>query len=323
MITDESNSFVFNLSQKPQLQAEFEQASAPGFLSVIIPVYKDVAGLTDTLISLQKQTLAAEKFEVLVVNDGGHPAISEVCAKFPVREIVQTPNQGSYAARNAGLRKSRGALIGLADADEVLDPEWCEKGIAALERADIVVGLTRFMLSSPPTIVELWQEAYYFPIKQMVDRRMAMTANLFLRREVFEKMGWFDARLRSGGDIDFTFRVGRDPAIRFIYDERVKCEHPARNYRQVVQSIERIAYGHLTASAEIKEGETSQIPVTSFFRLFFPPKRLSANDLSHMRLSLMEKIRLYLFSWFMKWKTAQVRLSVRLRCKRDSKQTKP
>jgi len=307
MLKNESNSFVFNLKQEPRLEAQFEHEAIPSFLSVIIPVYQDVQGLTDTLFSLEKQTLSRSKFEIIVVNDGGDPAISAACAKFPVTEVVQVPNQGSYAARNAGLNKSRGACIGLLDADEIVDPEWCANGFEALSRAHVVVGQTRFILSSPPSLVEIWQEAHYFPVEQMVRQRVAATANLFLRREVFEKVGWFDARLRSGGDLEFTYRAGQDATLEFIHDPTVMCHHPARNYDQVIQSISRIAYGQLAAHQFDKQ---SRVPIPSFYRLFFPPARLSTNDISHLHLGPIDYVRLYFFTWLLKWKTAMIRLSV-------------
>jgi hypothetical protein len=124
---------------------------------------------------------------------------------------------------------------------------------------------------------------------------------------VIEKVGWFDARLRSGGDLEFTYRVGQDASLEFLYDPSVKCRHPARNYDQIIQSISRIAYGQLAAHEFHKR---SRIPIPSFYRLFFPPARLSTNDISHLRLGPIDYIRLYFFSWLFKWKTAMIRLSV-------------
>jgi glycosyltransferase involved in cell wall biosynthesis len=57
----------------------FEKAAVEGLVSVVIPVYRDAAGLADTLDSLDRQTLPPAEYEIIVSNDGGDPEVSALC----------------------------------------------------------------------------------------------------------------------------------------------------------------------------------------------------------------------------------------------------
>ena len=97
--------------------------SAKPFFSVIVPVYNDWAALDGCLESLAQQRDAPE-FEVVVVDDESEefaPAfIREWDLSYPLT-IVRTPHAGIAAARNCGVRTSRGPVLVFTDADCRLD----------------------------------------------------------------------------------------------------------------------------------------------------------------------------------------------------------
>ena len=69
-------------------------------ISVIIPTYNRKASILRTLESLGQQTLAADCFEVVVVDDGGSDgtdALAQLTYPFRILYVRQT-NQGSAAA---------------------------------------------------------------------------------------------------------------------------------------------------------------------------------------------------------------------------------
>jgi glycosyltransferase involved in cell wall biosynthesis len=76
-----------------------------------------------------------QNFEVIVVNDGSPDDTEMVVASYRdhagVRYVWQA-NAGVSAARNAGLRESRGALVVFLDADDRLLPRALEIGVEAL-----------------------------------------------------------------------------------------------------------------------------------------------------------------------------------------------
>jgi glycosyltransferase involved in cell wall biosynthesis len=94
---------------------------APAF-SVVIAVYNDWDPLSQCLESLQQQT-NAPAFEVIVVDDGSTEAIPAFVQAsrhgYPLT-LVQQTHAGIPAARNRGVRASRGTIIVFVDADSRL-----------------------------------------------------------------------------------------------------------------------------------------------------------------------------------------------------------
>lgn len=90
---------------------------APKF-SIIIPVYNDWAQLEECLRSLTQQT--GPSFEVLVVDDGSGASAPDSIRDWGQRfnlTILRKNHEGISAARNTGIRASRGPVLLFVDAD--------------------------------------------------------------------------------------------------------------------------------------------------------------------------------------------------------------
>jgi glycosyltransferase involved in cell wall biosynthesis len=298
MVTNEAAAYTFN--SKTEIPAHrFAHPPTPGFLSIIIPVYQDVDGLRDTLQTLARQTLPTSGFEVIVANDGGGEDIHQLCVEFGTVEIVLRPNQGAYVARNAALTQSRGEYIAFTDADVILDPDWCRYGVESMTKYHLVAGLTQWVTSRPLDSCQLFQLANYFPSENLIKGRMAQTVNTFIRREVFESKTWFDERLRSGGDIEFTQRAGMDPSLTFGYDPRIKAKHPVRTHAQLISSLKRIIFGQMNLYHLIPSRRRVLAPqICETYRLLLPPLKIYSTDLSYLNLSWKDHIAFYFFCWW-------------------------
>lgn len=91
-------------------------------LSVVICTYNRAPLLIKVLESLCKQTLTADHFEVVIINDGSNDDTAAVVAsyakKLPLRYLYQR-NAGLASAKNHGLFASRGDLVFFLDDDDV------------------------------------------------------------------------------------------------------------------------------------------------------------------------------------------------------------
>ncbi len=273
MISDESNSFVLQEEGPPGCDNCFLYPQVPGFLSIIIPVYKDADGLETTLRSIHAQTIDPAAFEVLVANDGADREISELCAEMTVKELVLPRNRGSYAARNKALQHSTGEFIAFVDADVKLDPDWAAAGVASLRTNDLAAGRTVIDISKRRTVIELYLYCFAYPNQRHVERlHMAQTVNLFSRREVFSQIGFFDERLRSGGDLEWTLRATSNGKKQLAYPDHAVAHHPARSYRQILGSRKRILYGQLAALEMHPDKAGAMCRATNApYRLLLPP----------------------------------------------------
>lgn len=196
-------------------------------ISVLIPVYRDWAGLDWCLAALAAQTWPANDFEVLVIsNDAEAPAP----LTRPGVRLLHEPRGHSYAARNAGLAVAQGAVLVFTDADCCPEPEWLAAGWAALQAdpaASLVGGNIRIAVTQRNVATD-YDEAFAFKQAETVRNGGSVTANLFVKRVVFDTVGPFNAALQSGGDFEFCRRA-KQGGFKIIYAEDAVVRHPARD----------------------------------------------------------------------------------------------
>ena len=106
-------------------------------VSVVVPAYNAARTLDATLASARAQTHRA--LEIIVVDDGSTDATVDLAerhaAQDPRVRVVRQPNGGPSAARNHGLRQSRGVFVAPLDADDLWRAERIERLLAALRAA--------------------------------------------------------------------------------------------------------------------------------------------------------------------------------------------
>ena len=109
-------------------------------ISLIVPVYNAERYLHACVDSLLAQTLP--DLQIILVDDGstdGSPAIAQAYAKQDKRiEVYRQTHAGQSAARNLGLSHAQGDYIAFVDADDSIDPDWCQKHLDAISGVDYV-----------------------------------------------------------------------------------------------------------------------------------------------------------------------------------------
>ena len=85
----------------------------------------------------------------------------------------------------------------------VRSEDWLEQGLAALASAPRVAGRIHLELSDSPSTAELVDAGRFLRQRRYVEEGFGATANLFVRRSVFDSLGGFDEHLKSGGDYEF------------------------------------------------------------------------------------------------------------------------
>lgn len=200
---------------------------APLRLSVIVPVYRDWPALERCLAALAAQTLPMQDFEVLVVSNEETPPPAYL-ARGNVR-LLHEPAGHSYAARNAGLVTAQGAVLAFTDSDCRPEPDWLTQGLAALQRPGVsLVGGRVLMVAERQSLAADYDCCFAFPQAENIRQGHSVTANLFVKRAVFESVGTFNAALQSSGDFDFCRRAVT-AGFQLHYAENAVVKHPARD----------------------------------------------------------------------------------------------
>ena len=107
-------------------------------LSIIVPVYNVEPFLRKCVHSLEQQDLAAEHYEVILVNDGSTDHSGELCTELAKQyeniKVIKQENQGLSAARNTGMDVARGKYMMFVDSDDYIEMNVIGRVVEVAER---------------------------------------------------------------------------------------------------------------------------------------------------------------------------------------------
>lgn len=206
-------------------------------VSVVVPVFNSEETIFSTVESLLRQRYQAH--EVIVVDDGSTDQTATMLRALSDRiEYLRQPNAGPAAARNAGIRASRGDLVAFTDSDCLPDEDWLGSLVAGFTDAQ-VGGVGGIVRGGSETIVSEYVDMIRLLDPGFEDGRIPylITANAAFRRNVLFDAGLFDERFRKpGGEEPDLCRRIRDLGYEFRLAEGALVRH---HHRQSVRSLLR------------------------------------------------------------------------------------
>jgi glycosyltransferase involved in cell wall biosynthesis len=206
-------------------------------ISVIVPVRNGGDDLRGLLRSLAAQTIDRDGFEVVVGDDGSTDGSAEGLDDGTWVRVVPGPPLNSYAARNRAVRASKAPVLAFCDADCRPEPEWLEEGLRALGEMDVAAGRIRFIPPDARTVWSLIDADGSKDHRRQIENDTAETANLFLSRKLYDRVGGFDDSISEHGDFDFVERCVNSGA-RLDYAPLAVVWHPVRvRARQLLRAV--------------------------------------------------------------------------------------
>jgi GT2 family glycosyltransferase/glycosyltransferase involved in cell wall biosynthesis len=207
-------------------------------ISVIIPTYNRCAVLASCLAALEQQSLAKERFEVIVIDDGSTDGTEQLCQglsiSFPLVYLRQS-NAGAGAARKSGSEVAQGKYLLLFNDDTLAAPELLTEHLRAQHeyapKKCAVLGdfrypteagkraLTSFLATRPFLFPQVnmkagfYRESWYF-----------IACNLSVRREAVLGVGCFDPQFRVAEDTELGARLVQE-GYRIRYHPRAVAWH--------------------------------------------------------------------------------------------------
>jgi glycosyltransferase involved in cell wall biosynthesis len=192
-------------------------------VSIITVSFNSAATIGETLKSVSMQN--HPDIEHIVI-DGGSDDDTRALVKqhgSHVAALVSEPDRGIYDAMNKGIRLATGNAIGFLNADDVYQDHNVISLVARIMESgelDAVFGDAVFFRPEAPE-----KEIRRYSSKRFSPERIAwgwMPAHptLFVRREVFARVGPFSSDYRIAGDFEFVARAFRQP-LRYQYIPQV------------------------------------------------------------------------------------------------------
>jgi glycosyltransferase involved in cell wall biosynthesis len=184
-------------------------------VSVIIPSYNTARYIAETLDSVFAQTL--KDYEVIVINDGSPDtdALEKIIQPYRDRILyLKQENWGLAAARNTGIRRSRGEYLAFLDSDDAWAPEYLAEQMKLFQRApelDVVYSDNRrYTTSGEPreTFMEACPSRGPVTFESLVLERCQIPVSFAIaRRSMVLNAGLFDESFRRSEDYDLWLRI--------------------------------------------------------------------------------------------------------------------
>jgi GT2 family glycosyltransferase len=179
-------------------------------VSVVVCAYNAADTLDECLASLER--LNYPNYETVLVNDGSTDSTGRIAERYPDVRVLEIPQSGLAAARNAGFLEARGEIIAYTDADVRVDPDWLAFLIQPFLESDVVgAGGPNVVPREDAWLAQCVARAPGSPTHVLLDDLTAEHVpgcNMAFRRDALLAVGGFDpVFVKAGDDVDLCWRL--------------------------------------------------------------------------------------------------------------------
>ncbi|MEM9387252.1 MAG: glycosyltransferase [Pseudomonadota bacterium] len=188
-------------------------------VSIIMPVHNAQATLTDTIQSVLEQDY--REWELLIVDDGSTDdsvALALAAAEHDERiRVLSQENRGPSAARNLGLQHASGRIIAFIDADDLWQYDKLATHVSLFSfRPEVDMSFARVQPidgTGKRCARRSRISKTTLKLTNLLAKNPACTSsNLVVRKDLLDRIGAFDERLRHAEDQELMIRALRQGA---------------------------------------------------------------------------------------------------------------
>ena len=202
-------------------------------ISVVMPLYNKEKSVRSTLESVLNQSYT--DWELVIVDDGSTDNSLNVVSER-IRElenerfkVIHKENGGVSSARNCGIQKAQGEYIAFLDADDVWDKEYlAEQVMMIADFPEAAMWGINFAEMNNGKLVRKLETALpdgyrgyvddYFQMKGRISD-LFCSSSVVIRKDIFDKVGLFDERIKYAEDSDMWFRIIATSKVAFFFDK--------------------------------------------------------------------------------------------------------
>ncbi|MAB39243.1 MAG: glycosyl transferase [Aequorivita sp.] len=214
--------------------------------SVVISVFNKEKYIADTLKSVLAQTFT--DFEVVILNDGSTDNSETEILKFkdPRIRYFSMENSGASAARNFTIQQAEAKYIALMDADDYWYPFYLEEQnrlVTEYPNESVFATATeikrnRKIFKNSYSIQTIGKDSIivdYFESSQLDS--VLLSISTVLKKDVFENVGWYNQKIKSGEDTDLYVRIGLK--YKVVFSPKVCATYIVRK-NSLFQSVKNL-----------------------------------------------------------------------------------
>jgi GT2 family glycosyltransferase/SAM-dependent methyltransferase/glycosyltransferase involved in cell wall biosynthesis len=249
-------------------KALLRRGTAAPEISVVLPTFNRRETLRLSLAALAFQTLPAERWETVVVDDGSTDDTAAVCQQqlFPFHlKYVAQKNRGAGAARRKGVEIAQGKFVLLGNDDTIASSNLLVEHLSVHRRRSgeklAVLGEFRHSQDVGKSALSLYvnTSAFLFPqgtlkTTESYDQAYFVSCNLSLRRDGILAAGNFDPHFRVAEDTELGARLVQR-GLRVVYHPAATAWH--EHARFTSQDLLRRAKAYGIANWDLLEKHPS------------------------------------------------------------------
>lgn len=230
-------------------------------LSIVIPVRNEERFIAQTIGFLLSQDYPRDKVEILVVvadsEDRTEKVVKEIAATEPRVKCFRNPCGLSSGGRTIGAKESVGDIVIFIDGHVYIDNNQLFRNTVRLMKEKRVSILSRPQLLDTPhnsffqRALSLARNSWighgrnstiYLQEEKYVD---PSSAGASYRREVFEKVGYFDVSFDACEDVEFNYRCAEAGYRSFTSMKLAVYYYPRTSLRGFFHQLMRYGAGRV------------------------------------------------------------------------------
>ena len=187
-------------------------------VSIITVSLNAVKSIADTLSSVASQSYT--NIEHVVIDGGSTDGTQQIVQSFPhVAKFISEKDNGLYDAMNKGLSLATGEIVAILNADDF----YIHTGIIdkivncfQVQNVEAVYGDLVYVNADFHKVVRTWKAGAYKPSK-FYQGWMVPHPTLFMKRELYETLGYFNTSLKYAADYELMLRFMFKQQITTFY----------------------------------------------------------------------------------------------------------
>jgi glycosyltransferase involved in cell wall biosynthesis len=214
-------------------------------VSVIIPNYNYANFVCESIDSVLSQTY--KNIEIIVVDDGSEDNSKEILKNYGNQiKVVFQKNAGVSAARNNGVKESKGDYLAFLDSDDIWLPEKIEKQVEVFQKKTnlgiVHVGVKEIDGEGNAIETKLDGLSGWHSHELLLFSRSVVLgggSGFMVSRKVFDEVEGFDLRLLTSADWDLFYRISCHYQIEFVSEVLMKYRIHISNMHGNIARMER------------------------------------------------------------------------------------
>lgn len=177
--------------------------NAAPFITIIIPTYNSENEIEGILYSIKNQSFLSH--EIVIIDGKSTDNTLKIIKEnnHLISTWISEPDQGLYDAMNKGIKLAKGKYLCFLGADDTIEKDAFKEieRVASSTNADLIYGLAKNKLQN-----KIYGKKYNLESLTVPGKVMPHGA-VFYRRDLLEKIGYFDLEYPIAADVIFNIKA--------------------------------------------------------------------------------------------------------------------